>query len=375
MDFSLTEQQEILRKFAGDFLTSQYPAKVVKELEKGNGHSPDIWQEMSALGWMGLPFAEEYGGAGMSFLDLCVLLEEMGKEITMSPFFADVVLGGIGISDFGTEAQKKQFLPLISSGDKIFTLALFEETAKMDAACINPTARQSNGKWIINGTKMFVPFAHVADYLLCVAGTGSSNNAREDITIFIVDAHQPGIQCTMEKTRTDKICEVIFNNAEASPDNILGGLNKGWPIIEKIMNKSVIARCCEAVGLAQKTLDMSVDYVKERKQYGRPVGSFQAVQHHCADMLTDIFGMRVSSYNAAWMLSENMECLPQIAVATSWAGQAVQRIINSSHQVHGAMGFTLDYDLHYYTRRLKQSQYYFDVNLASNDSIVKQIES
>jgi alkylation response protein AidB-like acyl-CoA dehydrogenase len=375
MDFSLTEQQEILRKFAGDFLTSQYPTKVVKELEQGNGHSPRIWQEMSALGWMGLPFGEEYGGAGMSFLDLCVLLEEMGREAIISPFFADVILGGLGISDFGTEDQKKQFLPLISSGDKIFTLALFEETARLDPDCIHTTAKQSNGKWTINGVKLFVPFAHVADYLLCAARTGSSGKARDDITVFILDSKQPGIQCTMEHTRTDKLCQVQFNNTGAGQENILGELNKGWPVIEGVMNKSVIARCCEAVGLAQKTLDMSVDYVKERKQYGRPVGSFQAVQHHCADMLTDIFGMRVSSYNAAWMLSENMECLPQIAVATSWAGQAVQRIINSSHQVHGAMGFTLDYDLHYYTRRLKQSQYYFDVNLASNDSIVKQIES
>jgi alkylation response protein AidB-like acyl-CoA dehydrogenase len=373
MDFSLTEQQEILRKFAGDFLTSQYPAKVVKELEKENGHSPEIWQEMSALGWMGLPFAEEYGGAGMSFLDLCVLLEEMGKEATISPFFADVVLGGLGISDFGAEAQKKQFLPLISSGEKIITLALFEQTAKMDASCIQTTAKQSNGKWIINGTKMFVPFAHVADYLLCIARTGSSGNAREDITVFIIDARQPGIQCNLQKTRTDKICEVILNNAEASADSILGGLNRGWPIAESIMNKSVIARCCEATGTAQKTLDMSVEYAAERKQYGRPIGSFQAMQFYCADMLTDIFGMRVSSYNAAWMLSENMECLPQIEVATSWAGQAVERIVNSAHQVHGAMGFTLDYNLHYYTRRLKNAQFYFDLNRTYNNSLASEI--
>lgn len=373
MDFSLTEQQEILRKFAGDFLTSQYPAKVVKELEKGNGHSPEIWQEMAALGWMGLPFGEEYGGAGMSFLDLCVLLEEMGKESIISPFFTDVVLGGLSISDFGSEDQKKQFLPAISSGEKIVTLALFEETAKMDAAGIQTTAKQNNGKWIINGIKLFVPFAHIADYLLCVARTGSSHQAQDDITIFIIDARQPGVQCTLQSTRTDKICQVKLSNIEVSADSILGGLNKGWQIVESIMNKSVIARCCEAVGTAQKTLDMSVDYVKERRQYGRPVGSFQAVQFYCSDMLTDIYGMRVSSYNAAWMLSENRECLPQIAVATSWAGQAVERIINSAHQVHGAMGFTLDYNLHYYTRRLKNSQFYFDMNQSYNDSMAKQI--
>jgi alkylation response protein AidB-like acyl-CoA dehydrogenase len=373
MDFSLTEQQEILRKFAGDFLTSQYPIKVIKELEKGNGHSPEIWQEMAALGWMGLPFSEEYGGAGMSFMDLCVLMDEMGSGCAISPYFADVVLGGLSISDYGSENQKKRFLREISSGEKIMTLALFEETARLDPGCIRTSARHANGKWTINGVKLFVPFAHVTDYLLCPAKTGSSSKARDDITVFIIDSKQPGIQCALENTRTDKLCQVEFNNVEVGEENILGELNKGWRVVESTMNKSVIARCCEAVGLAQKTLEMSVDYAKERKQYGRPIGSFQAVQHHCADMLTDIFGMRVSSYNAAWMLSENMECLPQIAVATSWAGQAVQRIINSSHQVHGAMGFTLDYNLHYYTRKLKQSQFYFDVNLASNNSMAKQI--
>ncbi len=360
MDLSFTEEQEILRKIARDFLAEKFPKKVVKELEESElGYSPEVWREMAELGWMGLPFPEKYGGTGMTFLDLAVLLEEMGRASMPGPYFSTLILGGLPLLDTGTEAQKEKHLPKIAGGETICTLALTEPSGGYSAASIETTAAPDGDGWAISGTKLFVPDAHVADYLLCVARTDKRAEPDEGLTIFLVDAKSSGLSRTVLRTMADKLCEVVFDKVKVSSENILGELNQGWREVKKIIDRAVVAKCCEMVGMVGQVLDMTVDYAKDRKQFGRPIGSFQIIQHYCADMFTDVEGLRLSTYQAAWKLNEKLPCAEEIAVARSWAAEASERVISLAHQVHGAIGVTMEYDLHYYTRRLKSAQLSF----------------
>ncbi len=361
MDLALSEEQEMLKTMARDFLADKLPKTAVKEIEESEpGYSPELWKEMAGLGWMGLAFPEKYGGSDMNFLDLAVLLEEMGRACLPGPYFSTVVLGGLTIIDIGTEEQKQEYLPKIASGEAIFTLALTEPSARYDAAAIETEATAEKDAYIVNGTKLFVPDAHIADYMLVVARTDAKSKAEPGITIFIVDAKSPGISCTVLKTiANDKLCEVAFDQVKVPNENILGQLNQGWKEVQKIIQRAAVAKCCEMVGCIQQALDMTVEYAKERKQYDRPIGSFQVIQHYCADMATDVDGTRLSAYQAAWMLSEGLPCTQEVAIAKAWAGEACQRVMALAHQIHGAIGVTIDHDLQYYTRRAKAAEVSF----------------
>jgi alkylation response protein AidB-like acyl-CoA dehydrogenase len=360
MNLSFTEEQEILRKFARDFLTSKFPKKVTKGLEETEpGYSPEIWKEMAELGWMGLPFPDKYGGTGMTFLDLAVLLEEMGKACMPGPYFSTVVLGGFPILDAGTEKQKQDYLPQIAQGKAIFTLALTEPNGSNDAASIKSKAVPAGDGWVISGTKLFVPDAHVADYILFVARTDDKTEPEKGLTTFIVEAKQPGISHTVLKTMAGKLCEVACDGVKVPKENILGQLNQGWSGTKKAIDQAVVANCCQMVGIAQQVLDMTVEYAKERKQFDRPIGSFQIIQHYCADMLTDVDGMRLSTYHAAWKLSQGISCAEEVATARAWAVQAGERVMSLAHEIHGAIGVAIEYDLHYYTRYLKACELSF----------------
>jgi alkylation response protein AidB-like acyl-CoA dehydrogenase len=356
-----SEEQEILRKSARDFLTDKCPKSLVREMEKDEkGYSPQLWQEMAALGWMGLVFPEEYGGGGMSFLDLAVLLEEMGRVLFPGPFFSTVLLGGLPILDIGTDEQKDKYLPEIISGKAIFTMALTETSGKYDAASVKVTATADNGNYIINGTKLFVPDANVADYFLCVARTGDKSSGEDGITVFIVDANSPGISKTVLKTiARDKQCEVVFEQVKVPGENILGKLNQGWSEVQKILECAAIAKCCEMVGGMQVVLDMTVAYVKERVQFDVPVGVFQAVQHHCVYMLVYVEGSRAAAYDAAWRVSTGRPYSSEAAIAKAWVSDAYQRVVALGTQAHGGVSIIEDHDMPLYFRRAKAAELAF----------------
>jgi len=361
MDLVLSEEQEMLKTMARDFLADKFPKTVVKEIEESElGYSPELWKEMAGLGWMGLALPEKYGGSDMSFLDLGLLLEEMGRACLPGPYFSTVVLGGLPILDIGSEEQKDEYLPRIASGEAIFTLALTEPSASYDADGIETKAEAEGANYTINGTKLFVADAHIADYMLVAARTDAKAKAEEGITIFIVEGKSAGISHKVLKTiANDKLCEVVFKGVKVPRKNILGELNKGWPEVKRIIQRAAVAKCCEMVGCIQQALDMTIDYAKERKQYDRPIGSFQVIQHYCADMATDVDGTRLSTYQAAWRLSQGLPCAREVAIAKAWAGEACQRVMALAHQIHGAIGVTIDHDLQYYTRRAKAAEVSF----------------
>ncbi|MGB2583703.1 MAG: acyl-CoA dehydrogenase family protein [Dehalococcoidia bacterium] len=361
MDLGLSEEQEMLKTSARDFLQKECPKKLVKQLDESDeGYSPELWQRIAGLGWLGLMFPDEYGGSGGSFLDLVVLLEEMGYNILPGPFFSTVVLGGPTILAAGNKEQKRELLPGIASGEIILTLALTEPSVGYDASSVKTTAVAHNGEYVINGTKLFVPDANVADLLLCVARTKEAENPEDGITIFLVDAKSPGVECTLLKTLArDKQCEVLFNNASVPKENILGELDQGWPVVQDALQKATVAKCAEMVGGAQAALDMAIAYAKERIQFNRPIGSFQAIQHYCANMVSDVDGSRFVTYKAAWKVSEGLPATMDVAVAKAWTSEAYRRVTLLAHQIFGAIGFTMDHDLHLYYRRAKASEMMF----------------
>ncbi|MFO7995890.1 MAG: acyl-CoA dehydrogenase family protein [Dehalococcoidia bacterium] len=358
MKLTLTEEQEMIKEAARDFLADKCPKAFVKEMEESEtGYSRELWQEMAELGWMGLAFPEKYDGGDMSFLDLVVLLEEMGRACLPGPFFSTVVLGGLPILHIGSEEQKQEYLPKLVRGEKIFTLALTEPGYhNYDASSVTVEAIPEDGNYIINGTKLFVSDAHIADYLLCVARTKPGNG----ITIFLADAKNPRINYTTLKTiARDKLCEVVFDRVSVPKANVLGEPDQPWSAVQRIIERAAVGKCCEMVGNIQRVLEMTVDYAKERKQFDRPIGSFQIIQHYCADMATDIDGARFSTYQAAWMLSEGLPCTKEVAIAKAWISQASQRVFALAHQIHGAIGVTIEHDLHFYTRRAKAAELAF----------------
>jgi alkylation response protein AidB-like acyl-CoA dehydrogenase len=358
MKLTLTEEQEMLKKTARDFLADKCSKTFIKQMEESEtGYSTKLWQEMAELGWMGLAFPEKYGGGDMSFLDLAVLLEELGRACLPSPFFPTVVLGGLSILDVGSEEQKQEYLPKIICGEKILTLALTEPGYhNYDASSVTVEASRNDGSYIISGKKLFVADANIADCLICVARTKPENQ----VAIFLTDAKNPKIKYTVLKTIAgDKLCEVVFDQLPVSEANILGRLNQGWSAVQKIIQRAAVGKCCEIVGNIQRVLEMTVDYAKERKQFDRPIGSFQAIQHYCADMATDVDSARFSTYQAAWMLSEGLPCTKEVAIAKAWIGEASQRVFAMAHQIHGAIGVTIEHDLHYYTRRAKAAELAF----------------
>jgi alkylation response protein AidB-like acyl-CoA dehydrogenase len=356
MDLGLSEEQELLKSFARDFLEKECPETLVREMEGDEkGYKPEFWRMMAAQGWLGMIIPAQYGGTGMTFTDLIVLLEEFGRALVPGPFISTVVLGAIPILEAGTEAQRQEFLPKIVAGELIMTLALTEPSARWDADGVAMPAKAEGDSFILSGTKLFVPDAHVSDYMLVAARTKESENPEDGITLFLVDSKSAGIAFTVLKTiAADKQCEVAFNEVRVPKANVLGEVDKGWPIIRGVQTKAAVAACAYMVGLSQMDFDITLDYAKQRIQFGRPIGSFQAIQHKFADMIIDVDGSRFITYKAAWALQENEpDAEMLVSMAKAWCNEAARRVVAHGQQIHGGIGFTKDYKIELYFRRQK----------------------
>jgi alkylation response protein AidB-like acyl-CoA dehydrogenase len=360
MDFSLSEVQKMLKREARSFLEKECPSKLVREMEEDTrGYSPELWHRIAELGWTAIPFPEKYGGAGGSFLDLIVLLEEMGRVCLPSPFIPSVILAGLTILDLGSEDQKEEFLPGIAGGGIICTLALLESSDSYEPTAITCQASYDGKGHHIQGTKLFVPDANIADFLLVAAKTRGSSQSEQGITLFIVDSKSQDIGYTLLKTIAgDKQFEVDLD-VKVPQTSVLGKVGNAWNSLKKTLERAAVAKCAEMVGATQRILEMTLDYAKERQQFGHPIGSFQAIQHHCANMAMDVESSRLNTYHAAWLISEGLPSSRHVAVAKAWTGEAYRKITALSHQIHGAIGFTKELDLELYIRRAKAAEVAF----------------
>lgn len=357
MDLSFSEEQEMLRKIARDFFADKVSKKVLREIEESEfGYSLELWKEMAKLGWTGLPFLEKYGGAGLNFLDLAVLLEEMGRACLINPFYSTVVLAGYLIMSLGSEQQREKYLPEIIAGKKLATVAILESDGDYHSSSIKTTALKKGRGWEMSGTKLLVPDGNVADYIICLARNDVKAAAEAGLSLFIVETSNPGIKRVNLKTMSGRLSEVVLDRVVVPENCLLGGHNQGWVATETLLRRATLAGCCIMVGMAQQVLEMTVAYAKERKQFGRPIGSFQIIQHYCADMFTDVEAMRLATYRAAWKLSLGLSCANEIAQAKILSNELGEHILALSHQIHAAIGVTLEYDLHFYTRGMKSLQ-------------------
>ncbi|MDY6907663.1 MAG: acyl-CoA dehydrogenase family protein [Chloroflexota bacterium] len=353
MNLDFTEEQEMLKTSARDFLTNECPKTLVRELEEDEkGYSPDLWKKMAELGWMGLIIPEEYDGMEMQFLDLVILIEEMGRNIVPGPFFATVVLGGQTILIGGSEEQKKELLPKISNGELIMTMAITEPSASYGASGVNLKAQAQGDDYVLSGTKLFVENAHIADLIIVVARTKEGGKAEDGITLFLVDGKSAGLKAEIVPTiADDKLCEVTFNNVKVPKKNIIGAVDKGWPIAVKVREQAALAKCAEMLGGADAVLDMTVAYVKDRVQYGRPIGAFQVIQHFCSNMWISVDTSRNIIYETAWKISEGIPASMEVAAAKGWLNEAYKFVAERGVQCHGAIGTTRDHDMGLYYRR------------------------
>ena len=377
MDLGLNEIQQMLKNSAREFLSQECPLTLVREMEEDSrGYTNELWRQIVGLGWTGIAFPEQYGGTGGSFLDLAVLLEEIGRSLTPGPFFSTVVLGGFTVLDAGTDVQKQYILPGICSGQLLMTLALTEASATYEPWGIETTATREGDSFRISGQKLFVSDAHVADVILIAARTTQSDDPAQGITLFFVNSNTPGLTATQLSTiSSDRQCEIALDNVTVPADAVLGEVDGGWPIIQRALHRATAGKCVEMLGGADAVVEMTVEYAKQRTQFGRPVGTFQAVQHHCANMATDVEGCRQIAYHAAWKVSEGESAEREVSMAKAWVSSAYQRVCNLAHQCHGAIGFTKEHDLQLYTRRAKvQELSYGDVNF-HKELAMQQIEA
>jgi alkylation response protein AidB-like acyl-CoA dehydrogenase len=342
MQFGLSDSQQLLRDSARRFFATECPmARVRRLIETDTAHDSALWSKMAEQGFTGIIFPEEYDGAGLGTIELILLMEEAGRALLPGPFFSTVVLAGGVLGAIATTEQKRRYLAPICRGEQCSTVAILESTANWDLSSAQISA--VNGK--LNGEKLFVPDAAVADSVIVVARNG----------VFVVDADAPGIHIepmfAMDLTR--KLYSVRFENTPAEKLGDSAGF-------EKPLDVSTAALAAEMVGGMQRTLDITVEYAKTRKQFGKPIGIFQAVQHQCADMYLETESSRSAAYYAAWTLEENApDAALAVSIAKMYASDASRAVGNRGIQVHGGMGFTWENDLHLYYRRAKASETMF----------------
>ncbi len=362
MEISLSEEQELLQRSARDFLQEECPIRLVRAMEEdAKGYDLHLWKQMADLGWLGLIVPEAYGGTGGSMMDLAVLLEEFGRALVPGPFVPTVVQLALPILWAGSDGQKQAYLPKVATGELIGTMASYEPTATSEPSGIEATATLQADHYVLHGTKLYVPYAHVADCLLTVARTGTGATPADGLTLFLVDAKSPEVAVTKLGTiADDHQGEVVLQGVRVPRSQVLGDPGKGWPIVQQVFQYGAVAKCAEMVGMAQQAFDISLNYAKTRVQFGRPIGSFQAIKHKLANMVIDVDGSRYVTYRAAWLLGEGLPAAQEIAAAKAWTNEACRRVVKEAHQVHGGIGYTKEYDLQLYTRRAKAAELAFD---------------
>ena len=361
MDLSLNEMQEMLKRTAREFLEKECSNAVVRRSEEDErGYPPELWQKMAQQGWTSMVLPSQYGGAGASFLDVAVLYEEMGRAMTPGPFM-DVVLSEYMLLDLAADAQKQQYLPQLGSGNIIMTVAYTEPTASYEPDAIHLQATRAGDEFVLNGVKLFVPNAHIADQLLVVARTREAVNKQDGLTVFLVDPRSSGVTTTLLKTiASDRQAEVAFDNVRVPASNAVGPVDGAWPAIRKYLDRATALTCVRSVGGADCVLEMTVDYAKTRVQFGRPIGTFQAISHKCADMAIDTDAACGSSPTKPPGGSARAS---QPTRSWPWPRpgppDAYRRVTALGHQIHGGVGFMMEYDMQMYYRRAKAAEVAF----------------
>ncbi|HEX4289139.1 MAG TPA: acyl-CoA dehydrogenase family protein [Trebonia sp.] len=357
MNFAFTPEHRELRDSLRRFFASKSPMAEVRRLaDSPDGYDPLVWKQMAQqLGLQGLAIPEEYGGSGFTAVEFGIVFEEMGRALHGGPFFATVGLAAQVLLALDDDDAKARWLPSIADGSLIATLAVTEAGGEWGVQHVRASATPAGQGWLVDGTKMFVPDGRIADLLLVAARVG------DELGVFAVDPAQPGVVRTalsgLDLTR--RLARVEFAGATArriGPDS--GG--DAAPALSRALDMASVALASEQAGAAERCLEMAVEYAKTRVQFGRPIGSFQAIKHKCADMLVEVESAKSAAYYAARSAADSAGELPvAAALANAYCSDAFFRIAAESIQVHGGVGYTWEHDAHLYLRRAKSSQLLF----------------
>lgn len=350
MDIGLNEEQELLKGAARGFLEKECPEEHVRAMEADEkGYSPELWRKIADLGWHGLMIAPKFGGSGLSFYDLCIVAEEVGRSLLPGPFIPNQAVVGL-LLDAGLRSQQERYLPAIASGSQIHTYAFTESTGRWSADDVALEPQHTSAGVVLNGSKLFVPDAQVADVIWVIARSGKGFLAAA------VPRTAQGVRIAPLKTMTgEKLAELALDNVTVTSAEVIE-----TPTLEGFSNRAMVLECAYLVGLVEKDFEITVEYAKQRVAFGRPIGAFQAIQHKAADMVTDLDGMRFITYRAAAAISDrDRSANLKVAMAKAWCSEASRRVIAHGQQIHGAIGFTKEYPIQLYFRRQKHGELFW----------------
>ncbi len=355
MDYSIGKEQEMLRKSAREFFEKECPKDKVRELKTDpKAYDSKMWKKMVKLGFQGLVIPEEFGGMDGDFVELTLFMEEVGHNIVPMPYYSTVVLCALPLIRYGRDAQKEAYLPGIAEKGDIWTLAQTEAKATNDASEIQLSAKADGDQFILNGTKLFVPYAHAAKMMLVAARTTEGENPQEGITLFVVDPKSDGISIeTIPTVAKDGRCEVVFDNVKVAQADILGAFDEGWDILDDIQQKGALLKAAEMSGGAQAAFEIVLDYCKERKQFDKPIGQYQGVQFRLVDMKTALDGLKYIVWKAAWHMADGVPSRLLNSAAKAKANEVYDNIGHYGIYLHGAIGWTEEMDIGLYHLRTR----------------------
>ena len=363
MKLVLTEEEQFLKDTAKNFAEERCPISHFRSLRDSNDPKlwdKDIWKEMTALGWPGILIPEEYGGSNFGITGISVILEECAKTLTPSPLFATGVLGAFSITNFGNDDQKQDYLPKISSGDLTTALAI-DESSHHNPADTEMVAKKDGKKFVLNGKKTFVIDGASADLLIVLARTSGNKGESSGLTLFLIDSNDTGIErIKLDMADSRNYANINFNNVEVSAKNILGDEETGGETVENILDIGRIAIASEMLGNAEAAFETTLDYLKQRKQFGVLIGSFQALQHRAAEMFCELELTKSSVMAAMKAADEGSNELQRLSsLSKTMAGETLHLVSNEAVQMHGGIGVTDEYDIGFFLKRARVAEQIF----------------
>jgi alkylation response protein AidB-like acyl-CoA dehydrogenase len=353
MDILPTEEEQMLKNVAREFLEAEVSTALVREMElDGLGYPPALWKQMADLGWLGMSLPEQYGGQGLPLVYLGLIIEEIGRVMAPVPLHSTMV-AALTIDSDGTDQQKQDILPAVADGKMVLTWAVHERDARLIPEAMNLEAKADGDGWILNGTKMFVDNFVVAQRCLVACRTSPASDANQGISLFLVDPNGTGVnQTALVTLAKDKQSRVDFKDHRIESAALVGEIDQGWPIIEAMLDRGTALLCCQMVGAARKDSEMAIEYAKNRVAFGRPIGSFQSVQHMLADMLLHVDGGEMLTFEALWKMDQGLPASVEVSQAKAFCNEKCESVVRTSQVIHGGIGFMMEFDLHLWFRRV-----------------------
>ena len=353
MDILPSEEEQMLKNVAREFLETEISTAMVREMELDElGYPPALWKQMADLGWLGLALPERYGGQELPLTYLGLIMQEAGRVLAPVPLHSTMV-AALTIAEAGSDQQKQDILPAVSDGGMVLTWGVAERDPRLIPEAMTLEAASDGDGWVLNGTKMFVDNFVVAQRCLVAARTAPASGSHQGISLFLVDTNGTGVnQTALTTLAKDKQSRVDFKDHRVEASALVGVLNQGWPIVEAMLDRGTALLCCQMTGAARKDAEMAIEYAKNRVAFGRPIGSFQSVQHMLADMILHVDGGEMLTFEALWKMDEGLPASVEVSQAKAFCNEKCESVVRTSQVIHGGIGFMMEFDLHLWFRRV-----------------------